>query len=177
MVCDVLIVTTVKQIETDPIGTALRKFGSRENIQGTWTVKNMKANVISCNRIYAFLGSIFNILCMMTFNEQAPIHPITLCRDNMVQIRVRTKHCHTTKLAMTRNLSINFDSNKHGSWQLLSSALYQSQVKVTLVYDHTTVYVKVIVCLTTFLSMKWQWIYGPTLTPWNNHFHTSKACF
>ncbi len=28
-----------------------------------------------------------------------------------------------------------------------------------------------------FLSMKWQWTYGPTLLPWNNHFHTSEACF
>ena len=27
-----------------------------------------------------------------------------------------------------------------------------------------------------FLSMKWQWTYGPILMPWNNHFHTSKAC-
>ncbi len=27
-----------------------------------------------------------------------------------------------------------------------------------------------------FLSMKWQWTYGPTLLPWNNHFHTSEAC-
>ncbi len=27
-----------------------------------------------------------------------------------------------------------------------------------------------------FLSMKWQWTYGQTLLPWNNHFHTSKAC-
>ncbi len=28
-----------------------------------------------------------------------------------------------------------------------------------------------------FLSMKWQWTYGqPTLSPWNNHFHTSEAC-
>ncbi len=24
--------------------------------------------------------------------------------------------------------------------------------------------------------MKWQYTYGPTLLPWNNHFHTSKAC-
>ena len=27
-----------------------------------------------------------------------------------------------------------------------------------------------------FLSMKWQWTYGPTLLPLNNHFHTSEAC-
>ncbi len=27
-----------------------------------------------------------------------------------------------------------------------------------------------------FLSMKRQWTYGPTLLPWNNHFHTSEAC-
>ncbi len=25
------------------------------------------------------------------------------------------------------------------------------------------------------LSMKWQWAYGPTLLPWNNHFRTYKA--
>ncbi len=31
--------------------------------------------------------------------------------------------------------------------------------------------------LSNFLSMKWQWTYGPTLSPWNNHFHTSEACF
>ncbi len=28
----------------------------------------------------------------------------------------------------------------------------------------------------SFLSMKWQWTYGPTLLPLNNHFHTSEAC-
>ncbi len=28
----------------------------------------------------------------------------------------------------------------------------------------------------SFLSMKWQWTYGPTLLPWSNHFYTSKAC-
>ncbi len=24
--------------------------------------------------------------------------------------------------------------------------------------------------------LKWQRTYGPTLLPWNNHFHTSEAC-
>ena len=29
----------------------------------------------------------------------------------------------------------------------------------------------------SFLSMKRQWTYGPTLWPWNNHFHTyDEAC-
>ncbi len=169
MVCDVLFITTVKQIETDPIGTRVKKIGSRENIQGTWKVKNLKANVIFCNRINAFLSSIYDILCMVTFNEQAPVHHITLCRDNMVQIRVRRKHCHTRKLAMTRNLSINFDSNKHGSWQLLPPAFYQSQVKVTLVYDHTPVYDKVIVYLITLYICVQQLFRKPMCT-------TSSSC-
>ncbi len=30
--------------------------------------------------------------------------------------------------------------------------------------------------LINFLSMKWQWTYGQTLLPWNNHFHTYEAC-
>ncbi len=29
---------------------------------------------------------------------------------------------------------------------------------------------------TDFLSMKWQWTYGPTIFLWTIHFHTSDSC-